>query len=199
MSKIKIYADVPSKFRLDGVRIAFPVLNEPEQFQGTGKPRFSGTFIIPGADTAVIQKIKDIALALMVTEVGQAKAASTLKTLEANVKLPYGDGAKKANYEGFDGNFFISCHVQTAPALFDNVADPETGKPALIKRPQNRIYAGCFVNPVISLYYQSKWGRLCASFSGVQFAGDGDSFSGAVVASDDEFEAVAPAEMDDLA
>ena len=197
MSKIKLYPDSPSKFRLDGVRIAFPVLNEPEQFQGTGKPRYGGTFIIPGGDTAVIAKIKELALALMVSEVGQAKAAKTLEQLEANAKMPYGPGNKKAEYDGFAGNFFIACHSQTAPALFDNVADPSTGKPAVLARPQNRIYAGCFVNPVISLYYQSKWGRLCASVSGVQFAGDGDSFSGAIVASDDEFEAVQPADMDD--
>jgi hypothetical protein len=51
---------------------------------------------------------------------------------------------------------------------------------------------------VFALYYQSKWQRLCASFSGVQFAGDGEAFGGSAAASADEFEAVEPADMDDL-
>jgi len=199
MSKIKLYPDVPAKFRLDGVRVAFPVLNEPEQFKGQGKARYSATFIIPGDDADVIAEIKKLAFAVMVAEVGQAKAAALLKTLEANLKVPYGDGSKKTNYDGFDGNFFISCHSQTAPSLFDNSADPATGKAAVLQRPQNRIYAGCHCNPVISFYYQKTWGRLCASFSGIQFAGDGDAFNGAAPASNDEFEAVEAASADDLA
>jgi hypothetical protein len=61
------------------------------------------------------------------------------------------------------------------------------------------LYAGCYVNAVVSLYYQQKWGRLCCSVSGVQFAGDGDAFSGSAPAASDEFEAAMPADdMDDL-
>ena len=31
---------------LSGVRLAFPVLAKPEQFSGTGNPRFSATLLI---------------------------------------------------------------------------------------------------------------------------------------------------------
>jgi hypothetical protein len=48
------------------------------------------------------------------------------------------------------------------------------------------------------MYYQSKWARLCASFSGVQFYADGEAFGGVAPASADEFEAVEAADMDDL-
>ena len=38
-----------SRVMLNNVRLAFPVLEEPEQFQGTGKPRFSATLLIEPA------------------------------------------------------------------------------------------------------------------------------------------------------
>lgn len=193
----KLYPDNALKIRLDNVRCAFPVLNAPEQFNGEGKARYSFTAIIDGADKETIAKIHEIALAAVVAEVGPTKAPALMKTLVANNKTAYGDGEKKANYEGYAGNFFVSAHSQTAPTLLDNVAGAD-GKPQALVRPQNRIYSGSRCNVVMAFYYQSKYQRLCASFSGVQFLCDDDAFSGTAPASSDEFEAVAPAEDADL-
>jgi hypothetical protein len=196
-SSVKSYPEV-TKIRLNNVRLAFPVLNEPEQFQGTGKARYSATVVWPAADAATTDAVQAAGLAALTAVVGAVKAKALHTTLLANLKTPYNSGDKKATYDGFDGGYFLSAHSQSEPTLYDNVAGPD-GKPSLLKRPQNRLYAGCYVNAVVSLYYQSKWGRLCCSVSGVQFAGDGDAFSGSAPAASDEFEAAAPAEgMDDL-
>jgi hypothetical protein len=142
-------------------------------------------------------KIAKIGKSAIVTAVGAAKAEKVWAELVAKNKVPFGSGALKASSAGYEGNWFITAHSETAPTLLDNVAG-EDGKPAILKRPQSRIYSGCQANVVFALYYQAKWQRLCASFSGVQFARDDEAFGGSAPASADEFEAVDPADLDDL-
>jgi hypothetical protein len=52
-----------------------------------------------------------------------------------------------------------------------------------------KIYAGCYVNASIELWAQKgQWGsRVNAGLRGVQFDSDGEAFSGASVADDDDF------------
>jgi hypothetical protein len=191
---IKTYPDNALKFRVDGGRVSYPRLNEPSQYQGTGKHRYSIDIVID--NEAAYNQIVKMGKAAIVAAVGAAKADKVYIDLVAKNKVPYGSGALKAASAGYDGNWFISAHTETAPTLLDNVAG-EDGKPATLKRPQSRIYSGCQANTVFSLYYQSKWGRLCASFSGVQFARDDEAFGGSAAARADEFEAVEGPAMDE--
>ena len=40
-----------TRVMLNNVRLAFPVLDEPEQFQGSGKPRYSAVLLVePGSE-----------------------------------------------------------------------------------------------------------------------------------------------------
>lgn len=192
---IKTYPDNALKLRVDGGRVSYPTLNEPRQFQGEGKHRYSIDIVID--NEAAFKQIEKLGKAAIVAAVGAAKADKIYAELQAKNKVPYGSGALKASSAGYEGNWFITGHTETAPTLLDNVAG-EDGKPAVLKRPQSRIYSGCQANTVFSLYYQSKWGRLCASFSGVQFARDDEAFGGSAPASADEFEAVEASDMDDL-
>lgn len=192
---IKTYPDNALKFRVDAGRVSYPTLNEPKQYQGTGKHRYSIDIVID--NESVYDQIVKVGKAAIVAAVGAAKADKIYIDLVAKNKLPYGSGALKAGSAGYEGKWFIAGHTETAPTLLDNVAG-EDSKPAILKRPQSRIYSGCQANVVFSLYYQSKWQRLCASFSGVQFARDDEAFGGSAAALPDEFEAVEPTDLDDL-
>lgn len=192
---IKKYPDNALKFRVDGGRVSYPTLNEPRQYQGEGKHRYSVDIVID--NEAAYKEIAAMGKAAVIAALGQAKGEKTYAELVAKNKVPYGSGDKKAGSAGYEGNWFITAHTETAPTLLDNVAG-EDGKPAVLKRPQSRIYSGCQANTVFALYYQSKWSRLCASFSGIQFARDDEAFGGNVAAAPDEFEAVEAVEAADL-
>ena len=194
-TKIKTYPDNALKFRVDGGRVSYPTLNEPRQFQGAGKHRYSIDIVIDSEDA--YNQIAKLGKAAVIAAVGAAKGEKMYAELVAKNKVPYGPGTLKAGSAGYEGNWFITGHTETAPTLLDNVAG-EDGKPAVLARPQSRIYSGCETNTVFSLYYQAKWMRLCASFSGVQFSADGEAFGGSAAASRDEFEAVEAADLDDL-
>jgi hypothetical protein len=194
-TSIKTYPDNAAKFRLDGGRVSYPTLNEPKQFQGQGKHRYSIDIIID--NEATYNQLVKIGKAAVTAAVGTAKAEKTWAELVAKNKVPFAPGAIKAGSTGYEGKWFITAHTETAPTLLDNVAGAD-GKPAPLARPQTRIYSGCQANVVFSVYYQAQWGRLCASFSGVQFARDDEAFGGNVAASADEFEPVEASDMDDL-
>ena len=194
-TKIKTYPDNALKFRVDGGRVSYPNLNTPRQFNGEGKHRYSIDIVIDSEDA--YHQIAKLGKAAVIAAVGAAKGEKMYAELVAKNKVPYGSGALKAGSAGYEGCWFITAHTETAPTLLDNVAG-EDGKPAVLARPQSRIYSGCQANVVFSFYLQQKWGRLCASFSGVQFAADGEAFGGSAAASRDEFEAVEAADLDDL-
>lgn len=192
---LKTYSDNALKFRLDGGRVSYPKLNEPSQFQGEGKFRYSIDIVIDNEE--VYKQLTKMGKAAVSAAVGAAKADKVWAELVAKNKVPFGSGALKASSAGYLDNWFITGHTETAPTLLNNVAAAD-GKPEVLKRPQSRIYSGCQANVVFTLYYQSKWQRLCASFSGVQFARDDEPFAGSAPASADEFDAVESADMDDL-
>jgi Protein of unknown function (DUF2815) len=195
-TSIKLYPDNALKFRLDGGRVSYPTLNEPKQFQGAGKFRYSVDIVIDNEST--FKALEKIGKAAVIAAVGAAKGEKVYAELVAKNKVPYGSGALKASSAGYADGWFITAHTETVPNLYDNIAGAD-GKPALLVRPQSRIYSGCVANVVFAMYYQAKWQRLCASFSGVQFFADGEAFGGVAPASADEFEAVEASDMDDLA
>jgi hypothetical protein len=192
---IKLYSDNALKFRLDGGRVSYPTLNEPRQFQGAGKFRYSLDIVID--DVSTYEKVAALGKAAVIAAVGAAKGEKVYAELVAKNKVPYGSGALKAGSAGYADKWFITAHTETAPTLYNNVAGAD-GKPEELERPQSRIYSGCQANVVFALYYQPKWQRLCASFSGIQFARDDEAFGGNVAASADEFDAVEASDMDDL-
>lgn len=184
----------------DPVRLAFPVLNTPEQFQGTGKPRYSGTLLVkPGG--ANDKKIRAALRATAAAKWGEAKAEAAVKSIEASGKIAYKDGDAKSDYDGFAGNWSLAAHAQESapPTLLDGVKN---------RLPRNTgvIYAGCHVNASIEIWALDKskgfGNQLNANLRGLQFAAAGDSFAAARPADDDEFEAVEgahDAEDDDFA
>lgn len=181
------------KIKLSNVRLAFPSLFEAKTVAGEGKPAFSATFLIDPADPqiAVIKKAIDATA----TEKWGAKAAALLTQMRAADKTCLHNGDLKASYDGFPGNLFISARNPMRPTVVNKDKTPlveADGKP----------YAGCYVHCVLELWAQdNQYGkRVNATLMGVQFAADGDSFTGGGVASDDDFDDIsAGATADDLA
>jgi hypothetical protein len=171
---------------LTKVRLAFPVLNEAEQFQGEGKARFSATLLMePNSANhkACVKALRATAAAKW----GEAKADAAIKGLTAGLKVALYDGDLKEQYDGFAGMMVVSAHSQAnnPPRLLD-------GQKRELPRNTGVIYAGCYVNASVEFWAQdNQWGkRLNATLRGVQFHSDGDSFASGSPAAVDEFDTV---------
>lgn len=169
----------------DPVRLSFPDLFEPVQYEGKGAFRYNASFLVTpgGANDKAIQA----AIIEAANETFGKKAAVMLDSIKGNSnKFCYVRGDLK-EYDGYAGMLVLSGHRQQKagrPLLIDGQKNPLTaadGKP----------YAGCYVNASLDIYAQdgTNSGIRCG-LKGVQFAADGDAFSGSRVASADEFETV---------
>lgn len=179
---------------LKDARLAFPNLFEPTTVAGEGKPRYSGTMLIPAdhPQAAAMRKIIDA----VAKDKWREKAPSILAGLYKTGKVALHDGDEKAQYDGFSGNLFVAAAAQESapPTVVDADRSPlneRSGKP----------YAGCYVNASLEFWAQdNQWGkRVNCTLRGVQFLRDGDSFSAGRPASADEFEAVEGADAADFA
>lgn len=180
---------------LNKVRLAFPVLKEPEQFQGQGKPRYSATLLME-KDSPSHKACLAAMRAAAAEKWGEAKADAAVKGLSAGLKVALLDGDLKDQYDGFAGNMALSAHSQAAnpPRLLD-------GQKNVLPRDTGVIYAGCYVNASVEFWAQdNQWGkRINAQLRGLQFHSTGDSFGAGSAADPDEFEFVegAPEEVAD--
>lgn len=178
-----------TRFRLDHVRASFPVLFKGEQFQGTGSFRCGTSLIVPpdhpqvkrinaGIEEAAALKWKD-------------KAAVTLKGARAKDKVCLRDGDLKAKYDGYEGNLILSANCQggetEAECVKPQVYDQKTQ--LVIEAGKNPIYSGCYVNALIEIYADSRFGDgVFCKLVGIQFDDDGDAF-GSAKAQASDFEA----------
>jgi Protein of unknown function (DUF2815) len=172
------------KILLRDVRLAFPNLWKATAPKGGGEVAFSASFLLL-PNHKQIPEIKKAMLSLA-TEKWGAKGAATYKALESSDKLALHNGDSKSEYEGFEGNLYVSTRSRVRPSVFDGQRQELTeadGKP----------YSGCYVNASIELWAQdNSYGkRINAQLRGVQFLRDGDAFAGGGKAADAE-------EFDDL-
>lgn len=170
------------KVVLKNVRLAFPDLFTPVQFDGQGEARYGANFLFaPDSENA---KLVEDTIKTVAAETWGAKAATTLKGLAGNSnKYCYGDGDTKT-CDGYEGQRYISAHrnsAQGAPSVVDSNKSPLTAA-------SGRPYAGCYVNASIDIWAQKgQYTGIRASLVGVQFLRDGDAFAGAP-ATDADFE-----------
>lgn len=172
------------KLTLANVRLAFPQLWEPSSF-GEGKPAYGAAFIFPPNHPA--KKALDEACKEVAKEKWGAKWEPIYKAIEKADKLCIHDGDTKAQYDGYEGNFFVNARNAARPSVKD-----VDGKTPLVQD-DGKPYAGCYVYAYIELYAQdNQYGkRINATLRGVQFFKDGDAFAGSTPAGDDEFEDLA--------
>lgn len=185
---------------LRDVRLAFPSLWKASKPKGQqeGEAAFSGSFLIPpnhkqsfdpkqpNKKVATIDHLKTVVFKELAAAKWGPKGAAILKALEAADKTCLHNGDAKSEYEGFEGNFFISARSKVRPSVFDQQRQELTeadGKP----------YSGCQVNVSFEFWAQENgFGkRINAQLRGVQFHSDNDAFAGGSRPSDaDEFDEI---------
>lgn len=176
----------------DPVRLSFPDLFEPTQYQGKGPFRYNAAFIVkPGGEN---DKRIQAAILAAATETFEKRAATMLEGFKGNTnRMCYTKGDLK-EYEGYAGNLVLSGHrgqKQGKPGVFDCTRAGPDGKPLPLTADSGKPYAGCYVNASVDIYAQSgeNQGIRCG-LVGVWFAADGDAFSGARTAAPSEFDVV---------
>lgn len=179
----------PGRITISG-RLAFPRIDKPEKYQGTGEPRYSFSVIVePGSKSD--EKIRTALRAVAAEKWGEDKADAAVKALVKAQKTAYVDGDTKPNVEGYEGKWVVQAHAKAnqPPAL---VATKNGQNVRLDRETQGVIYAGCYVNAIVEFWAQdNNYGkRLNAQACGLQFVRDGDSFSGGRPASEDDFETI---------
>jgi hypothetical protein len=187
-TKIKL-VDTPA----DPVRLSFPDLYTAVEFEtGDGKFRYNASaLVVPGG--ANDKKIEDaIAAEVKAAFPDPVKAAKFLASVRGQKNGDcYTDGNKKP-YDGYEGMKVLSAHRKQKDGpvgVYGNVIDPATGKVVVLKEISGKPYAGCYVNMTVEIYVQTKTNPgIRSGLIAVQFARDGDAFSGSKPATPDDFE-----------
>jgi hypothetical protein len=177
------------------VRLAFPVLHSPQQFQGQGPVAYSCDLILDPEKDADAVKAIDAAILAAAGELWNEKAKAIVTKLTKEGKVCFKREAKTNKtgdaYAGFEGMYHITCRngggdnrAPTKPTLVDRDGTellPSSGKP----------YGGCYVLAKLEIWAQdNSFGqRVNCSLRGIQFLKDGASFSGTSSASANEFTA----------
>jgi len=171
------------KITLENVRLAFshPGLFVASKVNGEGEAKFSCSLILTPGHKA-IKLVEATALAVAREKWG-AKAEQMIAAMKAQDKHPLHNGDTKSSYDGFPGNFFVSCRSVKKPLVIDRDRTP-------LDMSSPRLYSGAMVNAIIDLWPQdNNYGkRVNAQVMGVQFYADNDSFGGGgQIASQDDF------------
>jgi hypothetical protein len=178
------------KLIMKNVRMAFPSIWEP--FEDGGK--FNVKAILPKNHPQLPEL--EAAMLKVAQEKWGAKADAVLKALKAADKTCIHNGDAKTDWEGFEGNFYISASNKVRPSVFDRDKSP-------LVEADGVIYSGCMFDLNMEIWAQdNEFGkRLNATLRGVRFRADGDRFSGggSAPAEADEFEDDISAPDDDLA
>ena len=197
MSEVKsgIINGSPTTVRLIGVRLAFPSLFEPTDYENDGKFAYRASFLFP----KTVDGKPSLEAQLMANAVKEAckkkytdKADAKLAAYKANGKiwaLRDGDikASEKETYAAYAGCYVVGARSKVAPAVVDSILAPD-GKPKKLTKADGRPYSGCYVNAVVEVYaYDSAGGGVSCELKGVQFNKDGDALGGGAPLSPDAF------------
>jgi hypothetical protein len=120
------------------------------------------------------------------------KAPAILKQIRAGDKGVVHDGDSKAQYDGFEGNAFVSMRSEKRPNVYNRDGSQLTESDGVV-------YSGCYAHVMLEVWAQdNSYGkRINAQVTGVMFSRDGDSFGGgASPAAPDDFADLSAAEPD---
>jgi hypothetical protein len=167
---------------------------EPKAFPGGNDPTkyFSLNAIIPKTHPQY-KEIEAQILKAAIEKWGATRGPSVLKSAKLIGKVPLRDGDAKAEYDGFEGNWYVSARSKDRPAVFDNDLNP------VVRGDPNSPYDGCYCDIKLSFYAYDKGNNgVGAGLKGVQFRAKGDAFSGGgKPAESDDFDEISVEEGDD--
>lgn len=196
-----------ASIQLKNVRLSFPDLFQAVQYQGAGNFRYNASFLIePGSenDKKVQAAIKEAAA----EKLGKKADAFIAANKGNSNKFCYASGDTK-DYDGYQGMLVLASHRKQEagrpliigpnhvpkdkqdPARQYTAPRPDGTQFLILEAIDGKPYAGCYVNASVDIYAQDgqNAGIRCG-LKGVQFAKDGDAFSGSAVAKPDDFEAL---------
>jgi len=159
------------KLIIPEARLAFADAIFEKQSVNGGEPQYGCTLILPPHSPAIaLVKNEEDRLAQLTWA---DKWQTMIEMIRANNGQALKPGALKAKFDGFAGNFFISCNAKVQPTTVDRRGVQVSAKDGVI-------YSGCYVLAHISLWTQdNQWGqKINANLLGLQFLRDGDAFSG---------------------
>lgn len=173
---------------LKGVRLAFPKIWKAEKATADSQPKFSATALIDPTTESGKANIKAIEAEIkrIKVETWAEKAEKIYGNIDGKRKC-YGDGDDATNeegdvYGGFEGMKFLKAANKRRPQIRDR------DKSALTEE-DNRIYGGCYVDMVVSLYAitdKDKGGNgVFATLEIIRFRKDGEAFGAAPLDADD--------------
>lgn len=174
------------KVVIENVRLSFPELSKPSQYEGTGDLKYRAAFMIERGSPN--HKKLEAAIKAVAVEKWGKDADKVLGKISRNsakeICLFDGDKSDREEYEGFD----ILSASRGADAGRPEVRGADTSP--VNQGDEGFPYAGCYVRAIVDIWAQdNKWGKTArATLMGVQFQRDGDAFSGAPKASDTDFE-----------
>lgn len=156
-----------------------PIANDPKS-----KPRYAVTLIAPPTHPQ-IKVLDDLELKLCREHEwkDKAKGEDVLALLKRKGDNALKDGAFKAKWDGFAGNYYVAASNETRPTVVNRDKTPLVASDGVL-------YSGCYVNAKVDIWVQDNgWGqRLNTDLLGVQFVADGDSFTaGKPPANPDDF------------
>ena len=162
------------KIKLNNVRLSFPSIFNKSEFNGqVGK--FEATFLMNKESQAK-----------MITDV-EAQIALIQKDNKAKVspdKICLKDG-EYVDYDGYAGCMSIKAGSNRRPTVLGRDKAP-------VVEEDNIVYAGCYVNAVVELWFQdNSYGkRVNCNLLGIQFAKDGDTFGAGDTDVSDDFDTI---------
>ena len=162
------------KIKLNNVRLSFPSIFNKSEFNGqVGK--FEATFLMNKESQA--KMIADV----------EAQIALIQKDNKAKVspdKICLKDG-EFVDYDGYAGCMSIKAGSNRRPTVLGRDKAP-------VVEEDNIVYAGCYVNAVVELWFQdNSYGkRVNCNLLGIQFAKDGDTFGAGDTDVSDDFDTI---------
>ena len=162
------------KIKLNNVRFSFPSIFNKSEFNGqVGK--FEATFLMNKESQA--KMIADV----------EAQISLIQKDNKAKVspdKICLKDG-EFVDYDGYAGCMSIKAGSNRRPTVLGRDKAP-------VVEEDNIVYAGCYVNAVIELWFQdNSYGkRVNCNLLGIQFAKDGDTFGAGDTDVSDDFDTI---------
>jgi hypothetical protein len=168
------------KIKMQNVRLSFPNLFQTASFGGEDLGKYDSTFLLDKKDHADTIKKIQAQIKSLTKEKFKGKALP-----EDRICLKDGDESVR---EEMAGMYSIKASTKKRPMVLDRDKTPLT-------EDDDKIYAGCRVNAIITLWPQdNQFGkRINASLDGVQFCAHDDPF-GAPQIDADEFDAFGSAD-----
>lgn len=173
------------KLVLKNVRLSFPDLFTAVQYQGTGPFSYRCSLLVPeGSKTA---KEITAAVSAVANEKWPGKGDAIVeKARKGKTGVCWVDGSDK-EYDGYQDHWVLTATKAQDKGRPD-IRDRD-GKTPLTAE-DGKPYAGCFCNAIVDLWAQSnQFGETVrCTLVGIQFAKDGEAFSGGATIADGDFE-----------